>query len=134
MIQLFLNNSFFTLYWVSFMPCSDTAYQELFYLKHLLQSIQILYKFAFSLTALSNDIKALKQYLNLSGATEPPTSTLLVPRTPTPKLSCTFFIKHNRQTKILDHTNIIIKYGKKMCAVTINSVSYQVLKHIRQVL
>jgi hypothetical protein len=63
-----------------------------------------------------------------------PFSTLLVQRTPFPKTISYIFIKHNRLTKIQNHTNIIINYGNKILVSMINYVSYEVLRHIRPVL
>jgi hypothetical protein len=52
---------------------------------------------------------------------------------PLPKTISCIFIKHNTLTKIQNHANII-KWERKIREGTINSVSYEVLKHVSRVL
>jgi hypothetical protein len=64
-------------------------------------------------------------FLNLPCATDPRVSLVGAADT-LPKTISYIFIKHNRLTKLQNHTNIITNYGNKFRAGRINSVSYEV--------
>jgi hypothetical protein len=71
-------------------------------------------------------------FLNLSGATNPPLN-FVVPAEPLSKTISYNFTKRKGITKMQNH-KYYIKLGTRICAGTINSVRYKVLKHIHHVL